>query len=123
MAISQTSAPSQAVPSALIISWPAITPPEGWLLCNGGAVSRTVFANLYNVISTTYGSGDGSTTFNLPTLSGRVAIGKSASNSLGQTSKGVTGDTSAANTGNQAVDHSHSGNTGGASAGHTQGPN
>lgn len=44
--------------------------PTGWLICNGNAVSRTTYANLFAVIGTTYGVGDGSTTFNLPTITG-----------------------------------------------------
>lgn len=49
--------------------------PDGWLLCNGQAVSRTTYSKLFNVIGTTYGEGDGSTTFNLPDLRGRVPLG------------------------------------------------
>lgn len=46
--------------------------PEGWLLCNGAAVSRTKFASLFKAIGTTYGAGDGTTTFNIPNIeSGR----------------------------------------------------
>lgn len=51
------------------------TAPTGWLICDGSAVSRTTYATLFAVIDTTYGVGDGSTTFNLPDLRGRVAIG------------------------------------------------
>ena len=43
--------------------------PNGWLVCNGGSISRTLYADLFAVIGTTYGSGDGSTTFNLPNYS------------------------------------------------------
>lgn len=50
--------------------------PENWLLCDGSAVSRTDYAILFSVIGTTYGVGDGSTTFNLPNLKGKVAVGK-----------------------------------------------
>lgn len=49
--------------------------PAGWLLCNGRAIDRTVYATLFNVISTRYGSGDGSTTFNLPNLVDSVPAG------------------------------------------------
>jgi microcystin-dependent protein len=49
--------------------------PEGFLSCDGGAVSREDYAALFTVIGTTYGSGDGSTTFNLPDLLGRVPVG------------------------------------------------
>ncbi|MBS5518541.1 MAG: tail fiber protein [Clostridiales bacterium] len=55
--------------------WPGSTAPEGWLLCNGQAVSRTTYANLFSVLGTTYGQGDGSTTFNVPDLTGRVPMG------------------------------------------------
>ena len=46
-------------------------PPSGWMKCNGAAVSRSVYANLFAAIGVTYGSGDGSTTFNLPDARGR----------------------------------------------------
>jgi len=52
------------------------TAPSGWLLCDGAAVSRTTYTNLFGLIGTTYGSGDGSTTFNVPDLRGRVPVGK-----------------------------------------------
>lgn len=51
----------------------------GWLLCDGSAISRTTYADLFAAISTTYGVGDGSTTFNLPDLRGRVGVGYAAS--------------------------------------------
>jgi microcystin-dependent protein len=49
--------------------------PSGWLLCNGQAVSRTAYSALYAIVGTAYGSGDGSTTFNVPNLKGRVPVG------------------------------------------------
>ena len=61
------------------------TSPTGYLECDGSAVSRTTYADLFDVIGTTYGSGDGSTTFNLPDLSGKVAMGYSQTYSLGST--------------------------------------
>ncbi|ADL53204.1 phage tail protein [Clostridium cellulovorans] len=51
------------------------TAPQGWLICDGSAVSRETYANLYTAIGTTYGNGDGTTTFNLPDMRGRVPIG------------------------------------------------
>lgn len=51
--------------------------PNGYLLCDGSAVSRTTYADLFSVIGTEFGSGDGSTTFNIPDLTGRLAIGQS----------------------------------------------
>jgi len=56
--------------------------PSGYLLCNGQAVSRTTYANLFAVIGTTYGAGNGSTTFNVPNLSGRLPIGASSSHAF-----------------------------------------
>lgn len=58
------------------------TVPDGLLECDGSAVSRSTYADLFDVIGTTYGAGDGSTTFNLPNLSGRVAIGSSVEHLL-----------------------------------------
>ncbi len=53
----------------------ASTAPEGWLICDGSAISRSTFSVLFTAISTTYGVGDNSTTFNLPDGVGRVLIG------------------------------------------------
>jgi microcystin-dependent protein len=55
--------------------WPTASPPTGYLLCNGSAVSRTNFAALFAVIGTTFGVGDNSTTFNLPNYTNRVPVG------------------------------------------------
>lgn len=51
------------------------TPPDGWLLCDGAAVSRTTYRDLFDAVGTAFGSGDGTTTFNLPDLRGRTLIG------------------------------------------------
>ncbi|ALY08995.1 tail protein [Arthrobacter phage Gordon] len=50
-------------------------PPPGWMLCDGAAISRTTFADLFAAIGITYGSGNGTTTFNVPDFRGRVAVG------------------------------------------------
>lgn len=63
-----------AVPTGTIIMYPSSTPPSGWLICNGQAVSRSTYALLYSYIGTTYGSGNGSTTFNLPDIRDRMVI-------------------------------------------------
>ena len=72
-------------PAGVVITYAGSTAPEGWLLCDGSAVSRDTYATLFDVIGTTYGVGDGSTTFNVPNLSGRVVIGPSQSHALGST--------------------------------------
>lgn len=77
--------------------WFAAAAPAGWLLCDGSAVSRATYAALFAVVSTTYGVGDGSTTFNLPDLRQRFPLGKAASG---------TGNALAATGG--AIDHTHS---------------
>lgn len=59
--------------------------PSGWLLCDGSAVSRSTYAALFAVISTSYGVGDGATTFNLPDMSDNYPKGKGAGSSLGDT--------------------------------------
>jgi microcystin-dependent protein len=62
-------------PPAMITPYGGSSAPTGWLLCDGSAVSRTTYAALFAVLSTTFGSGDGTTTFNLPDLRGRGLIG------------------------------------------------
>lgn len=66
-----------------IIAFSGLNTPEGYLECDGSAVSRTEYPDLFSVIGTSYGAGDGSTTFNLPNLSGRVALGASQGYSVG----------------------------------------
>lgn len=58
------------------LPWPTAAAPAGWLLCYGQAVSRTTYADLFAVVGTTYGVGDGATTFNLPDMRGRLPLGK-----------------------------------------------
>lgn len=87
-----------AMPTGAVVPFGGSSAPTGFLLCYGQAVSRTTYATLFGIISTTYGTGDGSTTFNLPDLRGRVVAGQddmggvSADRLTGQTG-GVDGDT------------------------------
>lgn len=62
---------SQLVPPGAIMSYGGSNAPTGWLLCDGAAVSRTLYANLFAAIGTTFGLGDGINTFNLPDMRGR----------------------------------------------------
>lgn len=66
---------AQAAPIGAVIDFAGATAPAGWSLCYGQAVSRTTYSALFAAISTTYGAGDGSTTFNLPDLRGRIVAG------------------------------------------------
>ena len=84
-------------PTGSVIAFAGTAAPTDWLLCYGQAVSRTTYAALFAVISTTYGVGDGSSTFNLPDLRGRVVAGQddmggSSANRLTDQSGGVDGD-------------------------------
>jgi microcystin-dependent protein len=63
-------------PTGSMVAWGTDSAPTGWLLCDGTAVSRTTYAALFSIISTTYGVGDNSTTFNLPNIKGKVIVGK-----------------------------------------------
>jgi hypothetical protein len=60
------------VPVGAIVDWPVSSAPARWLLCNGGAYSRDTYKLLYAVIGIDYGTGDGSTTFNVPNQAGVV---------------------------------------------------
>lgn len=87
-----------APPTGAIFAYGAAAAPTGYLLCNGAAVDRTIYAALFAIVGTTYGVGDGSTTFNVPDLRGRFALGKAASGT-GSTLGGTGG----------ALDHTHTG--------------
>ncbi|MBR9844777.1 MAG: tail fiber protein [Algicola sp.] len=63
------------VPTGAIFSFPVDMPPTGYLVCDGSAVSRTIYAELFALLGTTYGSGDGTTTFNLPDYRGKFLRG------------------------------------------------
>lgn len=63
------------MPTGALIDYAGSTVPDGYLVCDGSAVSRTTYANLFTAIGTTYGTGDGSTTFTLPNLIDRVKQG------------------------------------------------
>ncbi len=110
------------VPVGVVVPFAGSTSPAGWELCYGQAISRTTYAGLFATIGTTYGSGDGSTTFNVPDLRGRVSAGKddmggsaasrltstvlTASNTLGATGGTQTHTLTSAQSGVPA--HSHS---------------
>jgi len=80
---------ANAIPAGVMMPFAGSTPPTGYLLCDGTAVSRTTYADLFSIIGTTYGTGDESTTFNVPNTKGKVLVGYNSSesefNSLGET--------------------------------------
>jgi hypothetical protein len=67
--------PNVGFPTGGGLDWYATTPPAGFLLCDGSAISRTSFSALFGVLGTTWGAGDGTSTFNLPDTRGRVIVG------------------------------------------------
>lgn len=77
-------------PTAAIHMYGGTSAPTGWLLCNGAAVSRSTYADLFAVVGTTYGAGDGSSTFNLPDLRDRFAVGSGTTYSAGATGGAAT---------------------------------
>ena len=75
MGISSALGGAGAGPVGVVNPFAGATAPSGWLLCYGQAVSRTKYPVLFTTLSTTYGSGDGSTTFNIPDMRGRAVAG------------------------------------------------
>ena len=74
-----------SIPTGTIVPFAGTSVPSGFLICNGAAVSRTDYANLFAVIGTKYGSGNGSTTFNVPNLNERFIQYTTTTSSVGQT--------------------------------------
>lgn len=74
---------NDSVPIGSIQAYGGMSAPTNWLICDGRAVSRTDYKELFKVIGVFFGEGDGATTFNLPDLTGRVAIGHNDTYSLG----------------------------------------
>lgn len=111
---------------------PAGTAPNGWLVCDGSAVSRSIYASLFAAIGVNYGSGNGSTTFNLPDLRGRTIAGFDPGNSTGRLTGAAAGGVSAAgyNAGGEQAHtlstaelaiHNHSISVSASDSGHTHG--
>lgn len=88
----------QGVNTGIVIPWSSASIPGGFLECDGSAASRTTYADLFAVIGTTYGAGDGSTTFNLPDLQGKCCQNESPAKSLASTG-GAENVTSTGNVG------------------------
>lgn len=106
-----------ANPAGTILLFAGSSAPEGYLLCQGQEVSRSTYSDLFNVIQTLYGAGDGSTTFNIPDLRSRVAVGMDSAdtefNALGKTAGAKEHQLST----NEIPSHSHSASASISSAG------
>jgi microcystin-dependent protein len=107
--------PYSMVPVGNVSAFAGVTAPVGYFLCDGSAYSRTLYSNLFNVIGTIYGVGDGLSTFNVPNLKGRFPVGLDAS----QTEFDVLAETGGAKTHTLTVSempshtHTHNAMTGG----------
>jgi microcystin-dependent protein len=100
----------EGIPTATIVPWSSASVPTGFLECNGQAVSRSTYAALFAIVSTTYGVGDGASTFNVPDLQDNVAVGKSNNKALASTG----GANTVSNSG--SVTTNVTGNVGGSTA-------
>jgi microcystin-dependent protein len=76
------------VPTGAMVQYLGTTAPNGWLFCNGAAVSRSTYSGLFDLFTTRYGAGNGSTTFNLPDMRERFARGSASTSSLSGTAGG-----------------------------------
>jgi microcystin-dependent protein len=99
-----------APPVGVIHPYAGATAPTGWLLANGQAVSRTTYAQLFVVCGTTFGSGDGSATFNVPNLTDRMPTGSGALYARGETGGAETRTLTTANlpSHSHTINHDHS---------------
>jgi microcystin-dependent protein len=79
------------IPIGWVIDWAASTLPTGYLYCDGSVISRTTYADLFTVIGTTFGAGDGSTTYALPDARGRTIAGMDNMNNVAGTGGGDAG--------------------------------
>ena len=95
-------------PSGTIIMIAMASPPTGYLLCNGQLVSRTTYATLFGLIGTTYGAGDGSTTFAVPNMQGNVPAGYKSGDTNFGTLGGAVGEATHLLTINEMPAHTHS---------------
>ena len=114
-----------AIPPGSIIMTARAAAPDGWLLCNGQAVSRSTYARLFAAIGTVFGVGDGSTTFNVPDFRGRSPVGvgtgdaaDATAHTLGQKAGTETHTMTVA----QMATHDHGGATSSTTPGATGGP-
>lgn len=81
---------SAGLPSGFIAMYGSTTQPGGWLKCDRAAVSRTTYAALFAVIGSSYGAGDGSTTFNVPDFRARVVVGQNPTAVSGRQARAIS---------------------------------
>jgi len=100
------------MPIGSVQPWLGASAPSGWLLCTGQAVSRSTYSSLFSIVSTRFGTGDGTTTFNLPNLQGYQVVGAAAASgnidNTGTFTSGTIDSYSIAAHSGTAAAHSHS---------------
>jgi len=96
-------------PVGEITLWGTSTAPTGWLIADGSTVSRSTYSALFAVLGTTYGAGDGSTTFGIPNLKGKVPVGRDSSDVAFDTIGETGGSKTSALTSSNLPTHSHTG--------------
>jgi len=102
---------NQLLPPGAVLPFAGETAPSGWLVCDGSAVSRSTYAELYAYIGTLYGAGNGSTTFNLPNLQNQFIRGSSNTRPVGNTESDQLGSHSHTGSTNTTGNHTHTGST------------
>jgi microcystin-dependent protein len=110
--------PEMLMPVGVVLPYVSSTAPDGWLDCLGQELYRGDYPELFAVIGTTYGAGNGSTTFRLPNLAGRAVIGQGTGSGLTARTMGATGgvETHALNT-SEMPSHTHTSNAVGSTLG------
>jgi len=110
--------PEMLIPVGIVLAYGSSNAPNGWLSCQGQEVYRGDYPDLFAVIGTTYGVGNGTTTFNLPNLAGRVVVGQGSGDGLTSRAMGAMSgvETHALNT-NEMPSHSHTSNAVGGTVG------
>lgn len=112
MTIKESRVAKATIPVGALTPYAGGAAPPGWLLCDGSEVSRADYVALFKVIGTTYGNGDGSTTFNLPDLRGRTTVGSGSGDGLSPRALGETfGAESHILASAEIPSHIHGGNT------------
>jgi len=101
------------VDTGTIIPWATASTPTGYLACDGSAVSRSTYSALFAVVGTTYGVGDGSSTFNVPNLTDKIPVGKSGTKAIASTGGADNANVSSVSANNTTISttnmpsHSH----------------